>query len=496
MDSDAMSVDEPAGDSTEVHERYMNWRENIPFLYDWVCNYTSYWPSMSLVWGEPLDTKPYSHSQRVFLTERTGACQNEYPNLLIVARAEIARARATEAGKLKGLAARKSCPEIKPTKKIVHPGEINRVRNCPRAKHVVATHTDAKDVFVWNTDAQPNRQALGRHLGEDRVPTRGYLPPSVPDILLKGHEDLAEYALDWSPAGYSVASGGKDALVCLWDLEDHQTALSSGPEGRDSSSFDVTKKSTAINCREKLRGHEATVEDCKFKPPGPDPGDGSRASGSDTELCSVGDDRKLIFWDLRASSRAAVSVKGAHEEDIHTVDWSPHLEHYVLTGGGDGMVHLFDRRSLTTSQGSAKRMYTVRGQGPVMQVAWMPQVAGVFACGGEDGVLYVYDTRPSEDAAPSATAPVAPRLFFAHCGHRAQIVDFGWNPAPSEAWMMASLSDDSSLKDGGGTLQLWRLLDLVTRPGEEAAREMAGVFRRSGELLGLAGGSGGPGSAA
>ena len=52
----------------------------------------------------------------------------------------------------------------------------------------------------------------------------------------------------------------------------------------------------------------------------------------------------------------------------------------------------------------------------------------------------------------------------------AQVVDFHWNPA--EPFTLMSVADDSALDKGGGTLQLWRISDLITRPEEEVLAEL------------------------
>ena len=41
-------------------------------------------------------------------------------------------------------------------------------------------------------------------------------------------------------------------------------------------------------------------------------------------------------------------------------------------------------------------------------------------------------------------------------------MDLQWCPDGSDPWLLASLSDDSTNRRlGGGTLQVWRILDLV-----------------------------------
>lgn len=50
------------------------------------------------------------------------------------------------------------------------------------------------------------------------------------------------------------------------------------------------------------------------------------------------------------------------------------------------------------------------------------------------------------------------------------MVDFQWNPA--DPWTLLSVSDDVGDQTGGGTLQLWRVSDLITRPEEEVLAEL------------------------
>jgi hypothetical protein len=49
------------------------------------------------------------------------------------------------------------------------------------------------------------------------------------------------------------------------------------------------------------------------------------------------------------------------------------------------------------------------------------------------------------------------------------VVDFQWNPA--SPWTFFSVADEAGL-GGGGTLQLWRVSDMVYRPEEEVLVEL------------------------
>jgi hypothetical protein len=56
-------------------------------------------------------------------------------------------------------------------KRIVHPGEVNKIRICPQYTDVVATHSDSPLTYVWNMTSQPHRGAM-----QDQV-------ASVPDLM-------------------------------------------------------------------------------------------------------------------------------------------------------------------------------------------------------------------------------------------------------------------------------------------------------------------------
>lgn len=69
------------------------------------------------------------------------------------------------------------------------------------------------------------------------------------------------------------------------------------------------------------QGHTHTVEDLVWQP------------RSAAELASVGDDYKLLFWDIRAGTSPAASLENAHgEQDLHCVDWSSLQLEMLVTG--------------------------------------------------------------------------------------------------------------------------------------------------------------------
>jgi WD40 repeat protein len=75
-----------------------------------------------------------------------------------------------------------------------------------------------------------------------------------------------------------------------------------------------------------LKGHKLSVEDAKFKP------------GEKDILCSVGVDRRVLFWDLRTGFSPVSEITDAHSSDINTVDWSCIDLNLVATGSNDTKV--------------------------------------------------------------------------------------------------------------------------------------------------------------
>lgn len=57
---------------------------------------------------------------------------------------------------------------IEVQKIIIHPGEINCMKCWPRNKRIIATHSDTKNVYVW--DAKLQKNAIDRFNIEANIP--------------------------------------------------------------------------------------------------------------------------------------------------------------------------------------------------------------------------------------------------------------------------------------------------------------------------------------
>ncbi|KAF3450610.1 hypothetical protein FNV43_RR06699 [Rhamnella rubrinervis] len=443
------------GTVPSVDERYAQWKSLVPILYDWFANHNLVWPSLSCRWGPQFEQATYKSRQRLYLSEQT---DGSVPNTLVIANCEVVKPRVAAAEHISQFNEEARSPFVKKYKTIIHPGEVNRIRELPQNSKIVATHTDSPDVLIWDVEAQPNRHAV---LGATN---------SHPDLILTGHQDNAEFALAMCSTEPFVLSGGKDKSVVLWSIQDHVSILASEagstkPPGsiskhatRAGGSNQKPADSPSIGPRGTYHGHGDTVEDVQFCP------------SSALEFCSVGDDSCLILWDARTGSSPVVKVEKAHDADLHCVDWNPHDVNFILTGSADNTVRLFDRRNLT-SRGVGSPIRKFEGHSAaVLCVQWSPDKSSVFGSSAEDGFLNIWDHEKVGKKQDSRSPNAPSGLFFRHAGHRDKVVDFHWNA--SDPWTIVSVSDDCESTGGGGTLQIWRMIDLLYRPEEEVMAEL------------------------
>ncbi|KAJ9551169.1 hypothetical protein OSB04_015214 [Centaurea solstitialis] len=464
-----------------VDEKYNHWKSVVPILYDWLANHNLVWPSLSCRWGPLLEQSKNKNKQRLYLSEQARIrflfSVFSVPNTLVIANCDVVKPKVAAAEHISQFNEEARSPFVKKYKTIIHPGEVNRIRELPQNKNIVATHTDCPEVLIWDIEAQPNRYAV---LGAAE---------SHADLVLTGHADNAEFALAMCPSEPYVLSGGypypgKDKYVVLWSIHDHISTLAGGDSTNPSGAAGSIIKSAdnaSLGPRGIFQGHTDTVEDVQFCPTS------CIIIVIDTfymvfkflfvdkasqEFCSVGDDSCLILWDARVGTDPIMKVEKAHNADVHCVDWSPHDENYILTGSADHSVCMFDRRNLTCDGIASPVHKFEEHKAPVLCVQWCPDKRSVFGSSAEDSCVNIWDYeqvgKNTEHGTKSPNS--APGLFFKHCGHRDKVVDFHWNVY--DPWTVVSVSDDVETISGGGTLQIWRMSDLIYRPRDEVLTEL------------------------
>mmetsp|Transcript_6765 Transcript_6765/g.19508 ORF Transcript_6765/g.19508 Transcript_6765/m.19508 type:complete len:559 (-) Transcript_6765:257-1933(-) len=440
-----MSGDED-GPLTYDKEQYDKWKTLTPIIYDWFTNHNLTWPSLSCRWGRVKEEHKWKTRQLIYLSEQTTGTAK---NTLTIMTADIVKPRVAAGEVIRAFNESNKSPYIKRQQTIYHPGEVNKIREVPGHESILVTHTDAAELYVWSLERQPDRaHDKGANKNQD----------STADIVLTGHEDIAEFAVGLSSAQPLVASGGRDTNVLVWNLADHVSSLSA-----IGSTVSTSLPQSKLQYRTKLEGHGSTIEDVVFKP------------GSAVQLASVGDDKRVLLWDTRAGAKPATKVENAHggDHDLHTVDWCRLREHMLATGAADGTVKIWDQRTLGGNRATALHTFAVHTEA-VMHVEWCPHRAGGLASSGEDRLVHIWDLdqKRSLDTGPEAKrarVQLPPELMLTHAGHRAPVVDFQWNP--HDPWTLMSVSDESQM-EGGGTLQLWRVSDLLHRSEEDVLAEL------------------------
>ncbi|KAG2502120.1 hypothetical protein HYH03_000612 [Edaphochlamys debaryana] len=501
--------------SAQAFEAYK--RRMVPVLYDWFTHYHLNYPTQTCRWGPKVEELGYKTRYRAYLSEQV--VDETRPNTLILAHIDVLKPHVASCEAVSNWHEKSTSSFVTIQKTVHHPGEVNKVRELPQHPEVVVTHTDSKKLFVWNMERQPDRrpQAAGlssaksrRDKASDRAAGSGPSDPSVPDLVLVGHEDEALFPLACSTAEPRVASGGNDHLVLLWDLRDSVTSLTAST----APAVGEGRRGPELQARTRLEGHENTVGDLCFQP------------GSAQCLVSVADDGLILTWDARQAATGPVGrVAEAHGKGVNVmcVDWCPHDQDLLVTGAEDGTLNVWDRRRMASA---ADVLHSFEGhrnsaERSIIHVEWHPTNKDVFASGSEDHTVAIWDLSRTElKPAPAAAKPapaagsgaaaaggegaeeegrarkrtrssaagtpaggkeggkegakeLPPQLIFQHLGHRlGRVTDFQWHPV--EQWTIISVSDNSGVTDEGsdGSLQVWRIMDLIYRPYSEAVAEL------------------------
>eukprot|EP00171_Calliarthron_tuberculosum_P013229 IDg13229t1 len=346
----------PVG-NTDRMARYAMWKEeHVPLLYDWISSRRMTWPHCALRWGARQPSangrSPNSRfsTRALYLGERTDAHSRDPDTLLhfdvrvvdenVNAPRDVAQPWNPDA-QTNGRADRISSPDFWLRKRIIHPGEVNKIRIV--SPGIVITHTDKSELFMWDMNRQPHRR---QDEPKDRY--------STPDLTMHGHKKKAEFALavscrkgPYEPSrDVIVASGGSDTRVVVWKFEDYESV------GQNITSNLILGSEPNV-------GHVNNVEDVSF----------NRTDRN--ALASVGRDRFLIIWDLRVPSSPSSIVRQAHDDDINSCDYCGVDDNLLVSGGSDGAVKIWDRRKLMGPQrraNSVARIWWARRRGQCSHV--------------------------------------------------------------------------------------------------------------------------------
>uniref|UniRef100_A0A1L8DX10 Glutamate-rich WD repeat-containing protein 1 n=1 Tax=Nyssomyia neivai TaxID=330878 RepID=A0A1L8DX10_9DIPT len=280
---------------------------------------------------------------------------------------------------------------------IKHQGCINRIRvtqfnNTP----VAATWSELGQVNVWNLTEHMTLLNDATLLGNYEKSGEGNRTKAL--YTFTGHQQEG-FALDWSPTVPGVLATGD----CKRDIHLWQPA--------EGGTWTVDQRP--------LVGHTASVEDIQWSP----------NERSVLASCSV--DKSIRIWDSRAAPAKAcmLTCEGAHASDINVISWNRN-EPLIVSGGDDGVLHVWDLRTFTSKTPIATFKHHTNY---ISTVEWHPTDSSVLASGGADNQIALWDLSVERDAALEEEEAaddlknLPPQLLFIHQGQQ-DIKELHWHP--------------------------------------------------------------------
>lgn len=380
-----------------IAEEFSVWKKNTPLLYDLVISHSLEWPSLTVEW---LPSPPSTHAgdlsvHKLILGTHTS---DDAPNFLILADAYLP---ADPSSALVVDPENSIIPKVDLVQKIQVDGEVNRARCMLQNQAIIAAKTPGSEVYVFDSTKELDAKSSS----------------CEPDLRLRGH-DKEGYGLSWSSfkEGY-LLSGSHDWKICLWDV-------SAMPQQK------------VLEANYVFEGHENVVADVSWH------------LKDENLFGSVGDDCKLMIWDLRTNKFQHSVV--VHENEVNNLSFNPFNEWIVATASSDTTVGLFDLRKLSSPL-HAFSSHTAE----VFQVEWDPNHETILASSADDRRVMIWDlNRIGDEQLEGEAEDGPPELLFSHGGHRERISDFSWNK--NAPWVISSVDDDN-------TIQVWQMAESIYR---------------------------------
>lgn len=400
-----------------INEEYKVWKKNTPFLYDLVMTHALEWPSLTVQWLPTCETtagEDYSVHKLLLGTHTSGSEQNHLMIAEVRLPLEDAEIDACkfdeETQELGGYGGISGKVEIKI--RINHDGEVNRARYMPSNEFIVATKTIHSEVHVFDISKHPS------------MPEEG--SKTNPDFCLLGHSKEG-YGLCWDPhEAFHLISGSDDAVICEWDLRN---------AGKN------------VQPLHQYTGHTDIIEDVSWH------------MFHNKIFGSVGDDKKLLLWDMRAESLdKPVTTVYAHQAEVNCLAFSPNSEYLLATGSADKTVNLWDMRNMKD------KLHSLEGHtGEVFQIQWSPHNETILGSCSADRRMHIWDiSKIGDEQTVEDAEDGPPELLFIHGGHTAKVSDFSWNP--NDPWIVASVAEDN-------VLQIWQMAENIYNDEEDQDQE-------------------------
>ncbi|KAL3275877.1 hypothetical protein HHI36_020615 [Cryptolaemus montrouzieri] len=276
---------------------------------------------------------------------------------------------------------------------IKHQGGVNRIRSYVYEEiNLAASWSELGRVNIWNLTEQlqavDNPQLLTSYNNQNKSNS------AKPAFTFSGHQKEG-FAIDWCTTMPGVLATGD----CRRDIHIWKPA--------ESKNWIVDQRP--------LIGHTDSVEDLQWSP------------NERNVLASCSVDRSVRIWDTRAAPSQAcmLTASDAHTNDVNVISWNKN-EPFILSGGDDGFLHVWDLRKFQQKTPVATFKHHM---GPITTVEWHPTDSAVFASGGADNQIALWDLSVEKDSELSAEEidGLPPQLLFIHQGQN-NIKELHWHP--------------------------------------------------------------------
>ncbi|XP_066581060.1 glutamate-rich WD repeat-containing protein 1 isoform X2 [Prorops nasuta] len=288
---------------------------------------------------------------------------------------------------------------------VKHQGCVNRVRS-KRIEDttLAATWSELGRVHIWNLNKQLQAVENDASLALRQKKNENLDIDENALFTFKGH--LAEgYGIDWCPTEIgTLATGDCKGNIHIWRIDGNSAGTTWHVDQRP------------------LNSHAPySVEDMQWSP------------NERNVLASCSVDKSIKIWDTRAKPQSAcmLTAANAHSSDINVISWNRKENQFLVSGGDDGMICIWDLRqfgSTSTSPVAIFKQHTA----PVTTVEWHPQETTVFASGGADDQIAQWDLSVEIDSSDNTDndptlANLPPQLLFIHQGQN-DIKELHWHP--------------------------------------------------------------------
>ena len=194
-------------------------------------------------------------------------------------------------------------------------------------------------------------------------------------------------AVAYAPDGATLASGGEDGAVRIWDTRTGQqheltghtgqvNAVAYAPDGATLATGGddgiVRIWDTRTGQQHELTGQTGQVNAVAYAPDG-------------ATLATGGDDGIVRIWDTRTGQQHELTGQTGQ---VNAVAYAPGGA-TLATGGRDGIVRIWDTRT-------GQQQHELTGHtGEVNAIAYAPNGAALASC-GDDGIVRIWDTRTGQ----------------------------------------------------------------------------------------------------